>query len=144
MKNIPRPASDCPPVDDELLCEVGAFPAVVPVAKAQCLCTDVRKVEFKKYCGLRLIFTFEIVDPIEFARTTLHMFCRIKTSWKRPPISSKLFQTVAVACPSGIGRRQRITKTLFVGGVYECGLRDVAHDGVKYTIIEKLLRRLTS
>ncbi len=127
--------------EDELLCEVGAFPALLPVAQAECVCKDVRKVQFRQY-GLRLIFTFEIMEPQEFAGTVLQMFCRIKPAWKRPPVSSKLFQTVAVACPNGLGRRQRITKKLFVGCLYGCALREVAHDGVRYTVIERILRRL--
>lgn len=130
--------------DDVALCEIGMdYPPLLPEGTAEAVCTDVRMVHFGGF-GPRMVFDFQIAKPTEFARAPLRMFARWKPSWKtRAPISAKITKIIAVACRAPLKRRQRITKKLFVGAMYEVKVKTV-HDGdMAYSTVEMILKRLT-
>ncbi|MBI2817342.1 MAG: hypothetical protein HYX72_10410 [Acidobacteria bacterium] len=89
--------------DEGVLCQVD-FPPLLPISEAEVLCEDVRRVVFGGF-GERLVFDFRMMLPEQYAGTKLQMFVRYSRKRARPPLSSKLFKTIAAACGSGSSPR---------------------------------------
>ena len=125
----------------DILCEFGDCPALLPCAEVEAVCTEVKRVLFRGF-GERMVFTFGVAIPQEFAGTKLQMYVRAPRSWKRPPVSSKLFKVVAAACGE-LPRRRRITGDMFVGKLFRCRLKQVGERSATYSVVETILERLT-
>ena len=128
--------------EDELICQTGDCPPLLPCSEVQAVCTDVRHVRYGPFHQEKLVFNFDVLDPVEFAGLKVSMYIRNDPKWKHPPISSKLFKVSAVANGS-LPRRQRITKSLFVGKLFRCRLKTVGEGAAAYSIVETITERLT-
>jgi len=130
-----------PGADDDLICQTGDCPPLLPCSQVQAVCRDVRLVRFGPFHH-KLVFDFEVMDPVEWARMKLSMFVRKDPKWKHPPVSSKLFKVCAVAVGS-LPRRQRITKQMFVGKLFRCRLKIAGEGAAAYSTVETITERLT-
>lgn len=129
-------------IHDELICETGDCPPLLPCSEIQAVCTDVRPVHYGPFRQEKLVFDFEVLDPAEFAGLKVSMYVRKDPKWKHSPVSSKLFRVSAVAVGS-LPRRRRITKSLFVGKLFRCRITTTGEGAAAYSIVERITERLT-
>jgi hypothetical protein len=133
------------PVDDsdDLIGVSGDGGVLLPgLQVVDAVCRSMTLVEFRMFKRTKYVFRFGVVQPPEHLGVNLQMFARFVPSWKRIPTSSKLYRCACVA----VGRRlrgERITKSMFVGKLFQCRLKTVG-DVAAYTIVDTLLRKLTS
>ena len=127
--------------EDELICQTGDCPPLLPCSEVQAVCTDVQLVRFGPF-QQKLVFDFEVLDPAEFAGLKVSMYVRKDPKWKHPPVSSKLFRVSAVAV-GGLPRRRRITKQMFVGKLFRCRLKTAGEGAAMYSIVDTITERLT-
>ncbi len=128
--------------DEELIGTSGDGGVLLPCKEVDATCRSMKLVEFRMYGRTKYVLEFDVIDPAEFQGTRLRLYLR-KKNWKRIPPSSKLFKAACVA----LGRRlrnERIVKSDFVGCAFHCKLRTVDSGGAPYSVIDSLLRKLTS
>lgn len=127
--------------EDELICQTGDCPPLLPCSEVEAVCKNVRLVRYGPF-GQRLVFEFEVFFPEEFARSKLSMFVRKDPKWIHPPIGSKLFKVIAVAVGS-LPKRRAITKSLFVDKLFRCRIKTVGEGAAAYSTVDTITERLT-
>jgi len=137
-----EPTGPEPGALDELICQTGDCPPLLHCPEVQAVCTDVHLVRFRPFQQDKLVFDFEVFNPVEFAGSKLSMFVRKDPKWKHPPVGSKLFKVSAVAVGS-LPSRRRITKSLFVDKLFRCRIKTVGEGAAAYSIVETITERLT-
>jgi len=104
-------------------------------------CKDVNRAVY--FGQPKLAFKFTVVEPEIHAGEKLEMFVHNAEKWHgHPPRSSKLHKVAAIAL-GGPPRKQRITKSVFVGKVFRCRLQKVGEGAAAYSVVKELLEKLT-
>lgn len=129
--------------DNDLIGTSGDGGMLLPCQEVDAVCRSMKLVEFRMYRRQKYVLGFDVIEPVEYQGTRLHLYLRKGNNWKRIPPSSKLFKAACVA----LGRRlrnERILKSDFVGVAFRCRLRTVDSGGQPYSVVDSLLRKLTS
>ena len=127
--------------DDEVLFEAGSGPSLLGEIKSVvAVCTAMKRAVY--FRQPKLVFTFTVVEPDQYAGQKLEMFAHAK--WKgQPPVSSKLFKIAAVALGRLPQKGDRITKNLFLRKVFRCKLGISGQGAAAYSVVEIPLEKLT-
>lgn len=126
---------------DDVLFTTGDCASLLPCKEVQAICTDVNRAFY--FGQPKLAFKFTVVEPEKYSGEKLEMFVRNAEKWHgHPPRSSKLHKAAAIAL-GGPPRKQRITKSVFVGKEFRCRLKRVGEGTAAYSIVEELLEKLT-
>ena len=72
--------------------------------------------------------------------TKLQMFARY-AGWKTLPVRSKLWKLATVATGGQLKRKQKVTKSLFIGKMFRCKVRP--DENGHYTVVDTLIKKLT-
>jgi len=128
--------------DDDTLCTIEEVPALVPCKEVEAVCRDVEKVYYSPYQQEKWVFKFSVVVPEQYAGNVVPMFVRVVKSWKTPPKASKLFKIACVAS-GGLRKGQLVTKSMFLNKMFRCQLRQSGKGPAAYTVVEKILEKLT-
>jgi hypothetical protein len=71
------------------------------------------------------------------------MFVRYDRKWKYARESSKLFKSACVALGRRLHRGERITKSLWLRKSFRVRLRQVGEGAAAYSVVDRLLEKLT-
>src|SRR5262245_51251829 len=128
--------------DDETLFTVEEVPTLLPCKEVDAVCRSIKKVHYSPYQQEKWVFAFCVITPEQHAGTVLEMFVRLDRRWKAPPVSSKLFKAACVA--TRLLKGERITQSMFLNKVFRCQLRKSGKGPAAYTVVDKLMEKLTS
>jgi hypothetical protein len=129
--------------DVEVLGVVGDNPILLPasVTQVSAVCFKLGRFHYRGIkSDMRFRFYFRVFDPPDFEGVTLIMYVR-DGGWKTLPISFKLWKQARIATGNQIGRRQKVTKSLFVGKAFLCKVKTMKGPA-PYTIIDTILELL--
>jgi len=126
---------------EDLLFTTGDCASLLLCEEVQAICQDVKRALY--FGQPKLAFKFTVVEPEKHAGEKLEMFVHNAKKWHgHPPRSSKLHKVAAIAL-GGPPRRQRLTKSVFVGKIFRCRLKSVGQGAAAYSVVENLLEKLT-
>jgi hypothetical protein len=143
---MPVPMPELPPESD-VIGVTGDGDPLLP-ADVKEVCATCKSVSGPKYFPMlrhnkyRVVFTFTIYDPVEFAGLKLRMFARHEEKWTQLPRSSKLYRLACVCAGRRLDREIKITKSMFVAKAFRCRLRTVGENADRYTVIEMLVEKI--
>lgn len=126
-------------VEDDFLCIAEAGLPLLECDEVEATCVDVVKQEFGQYDQTKLILIFNVYFPERYQCVRLNMYL---THYERPGMRSKMYKLIRTVVGE-VKRKQRITKSMFVGRAYRCKLRTVDVDGVRYSVVDEVLEVLT-
>jgi hypothetical protein len=129
--------------DSDTLCTFGeSNTTLLPFTECEAVCTSIDEKYFAPWKRTKFVFTFEIMQPMHYAKTKLEMFVRIDAKWKgQPPRAATLWKAAAVA----LGRhpnKVRVTKSMFIGGLFRCKLAHVGDGAAAYTKVKAITERM--
>src|SRR5688572_22372983 len=111
------------PEDDDLIGIAGDGGVLLPDKEVQAICRSMNRVEFRMFKRWKYVLKFDVIVPdCYLGKVSLNMYLRFVPSWARIPTCSRLYKAACIA-HGGRLRRQRITKSMFVGKVFRCRLR---------------------
>jgi len=128
--------------EDDVLGVIGDSPPLLQntIKEVDALCTKVQSISYSGTKDARIVFTFRVVEPERYSGTKLQMFARY-AGWKTLPVRSKLWKLATVATGGQLKRKQKITKSLFVGKMFRCKVRP--DENGHYTVVDTLIKKLT-
>ena len=128
--------------EDDVLGVIGDSPPLLPenIKQVDALCTEVQTIAYRGTNDARLVFAFQVIEPELHSGMKLQMFAR-HAGWKTLPVRSKLWKLATVATNGQLRRKQKVTKSLFVGKIFRCRVRQDKNG--HYTVIDTLIKKLT-
>jgi len=128
--------------EEDVLGVIGDSPPLFPdtIKEVDALCTEVQLISYRGTNDARLVFTFQVIDPESCSGAKLQMFARY-AGWKTLPVRSKLWKLATVATGGQLKRKQKVTKSLFVGRIFRCRVRPDKNG--HYTVVDTLIKKLT-
>ncbi len=128
--------------EDDVLGVIGDSPPLLQdtIKEVDALCTEVQLIAYRGTNDARIVFTFQVIEPERCSGTKLQMFARY-AGWKTLPVRSKLWKLATVATGGQLKRKQKVTKSLFVGKIFRCRVRPDKNG--HYTVVDTLIKKLT-
>ena len=102
--------------------------------------TEVQSVIYQGANDARFVCTFQVIEPEKYTGTKLQMYAR-DAGWKTLPVRSKLWKLATVATGGQLRRKQKGTKSLFVGKSFRCKVRPDKNG--HYSVIDTIVKKLT-
>lgn len=136
---MPREPKSLKPVErpeDRLLC-VFEEPGLIDCEYVEAQITDVQRVSYEAYSQKKLVFWFTVVSG-EYEGSKLPMYA---VHYERPGINSKLYKLIRTAM-GGCEIPKKINKKVFLNKVFLCKLRTVESNGTKYTVVDRVEKKL--
>jgi len=131
--------------DDDVIAIAGDDSPLLPLASVDAVCDRVERVRFGLFDRVKLVFTFVIVEPAEYALTKLKMYVRVKDDWKRRPMprSAKIYKCASVALGRPPIKGDRIVNSLWLHKLFRCRLAAAeTQNGHTYSVVQMIEERL--